>query len=60
VGKTHALRAAGHERILVLSASLPRRGTEPELALRALPPGVTLLDIDAVDVDARLRAAFTG
>jgi DNA modification methylase len=49
VGRVHALRAAGHERVLVLTVSPPKKGTQAAGVLRTLPKE----DVIVVDVDQR-------
>ncbi len=52
VGRVHALRVAGHERVLVLTVSPPRKGSQAAGVLRALPNG----DVVIIDVDQREEA----
>jgi site-specific DNA-methyltransferase (adenine-specific) len=56
LGRAHALRGVG-ERVLVLTAELPRRRTELDLVLRAAGPAAMFDVIDVFDPDALERLA---
>jgi site-specific DNA-methyltransferase (adenine-specific) len=56
LGRAHALRGLG-ERVLVLTAELPRRRTELDLVLRAAGPAAMFDVIDVFDPDALERLA---
>jgi site-specific DNA-methyltransferase (adenine-specific) len=56
LGRAHALRGLG-ERVLVLTAELPRRRTELDLVLRAAGPAALFDVIDVFDPDALDRLA---
>ena len=56
LGRAHALRGLD-ERVLVLTAELPRRRTELDLVLRAAGPASMFDVIDIFDPDALERLA---
>jgi len=56
LGRAHALRGLG-ERVLVLTAEVPRRRTELDLVLRAAGPAAMFDVIDVGDPDALARLA---
>lgn len=59
LGRAHVLRGLG-ERVLVLTAQLPRRRTDLDLALRAAGPAAMFDVIDVFDPDALDRLAVYG